>query len=101
MESNDEAGIVIAQPRTRQARDAVAARCCSALEMTMPLVVDGLDKKGEEAYAAFPDRMYLIDRDGRVAYKGGRGPFGFDPTEVEREMVLTGLGGGRGGMRRF
>ena len=35
-----------------------------------------------------PDRMYVIDSAGRVAYKGGRGPFGFKPGEMEQALVM-------------
>ena len=35
-----------------------------------------------------PSRLYLIDRDGKVAYKSGRGPFGFKPAELEQSLVL-------------
>ena len=34
------------------------------------------------AYDAHPDRLYLVGRDGRIAYRGGPGPFGFDPEEL-------------------
>ncbi len=35
-----------------------------------------------------PGRFYLIDRDGKVAYKSGRGPFGFKPAELEQSLIL-------------
>jgi alkylhydroperoxidase family enzyme len=35
-----------------------------------------------------PDRLYVIGSDGRVAYKGGRGPFGFSPGEMEQSLVM-------------
>jgi hypothetical protein len=40
--------------------------------------------------AALPDRLYLIDTQGGIAYKSGRGPMGFKPQELEaaiREVV--------------
>ena len=42
-----------------------------------------MDNSTDEAYAALPDRLYLIGRDGRIAFKGGPGPFGFRPKEFE------------------
>lgn len=39
------------------------------------------------AYAGWPDRLYVIDREGRVAYKSGPGPFGFKPAAVETTLV--------------
>jgi hypothetical protein len=88
MASNDRAGICIPQPRTKSDRAAVAARCCTALKMTMPLVVDDLDDYVGHMYSGMPDRLYVLDRNGRVAYKGGRGPFGFKPGEMEQSLVL-------------
>ena len=35
-----------------------------------------------------PSRMYLIDRQGKVAYKSGRGPYGFKPAELEQSLIL-------------
>jgi hypothetical protein len=37
-------------------------------------------------YYSLPDRLYLIGRDGRVAYRGGPGPFGFVAAELERAI---------------
>ncbi len=88
MASNDAAGIAIAQPRSFEERTKVATQCCSALKMTIPLVVDTLDDRVGHAYSGMPDRLYVIDRDGRVAYQGGRGPFGFKPGEMEQALLL-------------
>jgi hypothetical protein len=35
-----------------------------------------------------PDRLYIIDTKGRVAYKGGRGPFGYKPPEMEQALIM-------------
>jgi alkylhydroperoxidase family enzyme len=88
MPSNDKAGIEIAQPTTWVERKDVAARCCSALKMTMPLLVDTLDDRVGHAYSGMPDRLYVVGRDGRVVYKGGRGPFGFNTGEMEQALLL-------------
>ena len=52
------------------------------------MVVDDMDDHVGHAYSGMPDRLYLIDREGRVAYKGGRGPFGFKPGELEQSLVM-------------
>jgi alkylhydroperoxidase family enzyme len=88
MASNDRAGVTVKQPTSKNERTAVATTCCTALEMTMPLVVDELDDRVGNAYSGMPDRLYVIDRDGRVAYKSGRGPFGFKPGEMEQSLVM-------------
>jgi hypothetical protein len=100
MESNDRVGISVVQPRDKAERVGVATRCCSTLEMTMPLVVDEIDDRVGQAYSGMPDRLYVIDRDGRVAYKGGRGPFGFKPGEMEQSLVMLLLDGATPAARR-
>jgi hypothetical protein len=88
MASNDRAGIVFKQPTEQAERDQVAHQCCSALAVTMPMVVDGLDDRVGHLYSGMPDRLYVLDRDGRVAYKSGRGPFGFKPGEMEQSLAM-------------
>ena len=88
MNSNDEAGISLKQPLTEVERTGVAQRCCRALQMSMPMVVDEMDDRVGHAYSGMPDRLYLLDRKGRIAYKSGRGPFGFKPGELEQALIL-------------
>ncbi len=58
---------------------------------SIPALVDDMDDTANEAYAGWPDRLYLIGRDGKVAYHGGRGPFGFLPEELA-DAIETELG---------
>jgi len=88
MSSNDKDGVAIAQPTTDAERSEAAAQCCAAIKMTVPLVVDKMDDRVGHLYSGMPDRLYLIDRSGKVAYKGGRGPFGFKPQELEQQIAM-------------
>jgi hypothetical protein len=88
MEFNDRAGIALPQPRDAAGRAAAATQCCTLLKMNMPVLVDEMDDRVGNAYSGMPDRLYVIDRGGRVAYKGGRGPFGFKPGEMEQALVM-------------
>jgi alkylhydroperoxidase family enzyme len=88
MESNDKAGISIAQPKVFGVRTKVAEQCCSRLEISMPLLVDEMNDRVGHLYSGMPDRLYLIDTDGRIAYKSGRGPFGFKTGELEQSLVM-------------
>jgi hypothetical protein len=76
------------QPKTFTERTEVAVKCCSALKITMPMVVDEMDDRVGHAYSAMPDRLYVIDRAGRIAYKAGRGPSGFKPLEMEQSLIM-------------
>lgn len=61
--------------------------CITKLDLKgLPALVDDVDDAVSVAYAAWPDRLYLVDGDGRIAYHGGRGPFGFDPDALERSI---------------
>ena len=86
--SNEKAGIAFSQPTDLGEKFAVAKKCCTLLKMTIPLFVDELDDRVGHAYSGMPDRLYLVDRDGRVAYKGGRGPMGFKPGELEQSVAM-------------
>ncbi|MDX2035173.1 MAG: deiodinase family protein [Isosphaeraceae bacterium] len=85
---NAKSGIQITQPVTFEERRAIAERCRTTLALPMPLLVDELDDRAGNGYSAMPDRLYLLDADGRVVFKGGRGPFGFQPAELEQILVL-------------
>ena len=96
MSDNERAGIKLEQPKTIEQRNLIATRCCTSLGLTMPLLVDTLDDRVNRAYSGFPDRLYLIDRAGRVAYKGGRGPFGYKPRELEQTLIMLLIDDGKG-----
>ena len=74
------------EPTTTEERLAVATSCSEGLKMEMPMAVDGLDNAVASAYGGWPDRLYLVGRDGRIVYQGGEGPFGFKPAELEQAI---------------
>lgn len=78
---------LVEEPIHDQERMALAGKCLTALKIQdIPALVDRVDDRVNEAYAAWPDRLYLVAKDGRLAYAGGRGPFGFKPDELEHAM---------------
>jgi hypothetical protein len=85
---DEKAGVDVKQPRSDEERREVAATCCAALKMTVPLLVDRIDDAVGHAFSGMPDRLYIIGKDGKIAYKGGRGPFGFRPLEMEQALAL-------------
>lgn len=88
MESNDRLGVSLPQPRTYEERVAVAQTCGKRLDLGFPMLVDTIDDAVGARYSGMPSRLYLIDPEGKVAYKSGRGPFGFKPAELEHSLVL-------------
>lgn len=47
-------------------------------------VVDDADNRVNAAYASWPERLVIVDVEGKIAYKGAPGPWGFKPSEVEQ-----------------
>ena len=88
MESNDRVGAVTAQPTTYDERVAVAQKCGRLLNLGFPMLVDTIDDSVGARYSGMPGRLYLIDRQGKVAFKSGRGPYLFKPAELEQSLVL-------------
>ena len=85
-ETNIKDRIFLHSTRTLSARCIAASTCVSNLGIEFPAVVDDLANTTERAYTAWPDRLYVIDRDGLVAYKSKPGPYGFHPDEVARVL---------------
>lgn len=83
MDSNEDEGVCYRQPTNIDQRVAIANDFVKRFEYALPLVVDPMDNPAEEAYAGWPERLYVIGEDGLVAYKGDVGPMGFDPDELE------------------
>jgi hypothetical protein len=86
---NADAGVVVAQPQTDGEREGVASTCMVRLSLSVPALLDDLGNSTDQAYAALPDRLYLIDRDGRVAYRSDPGPWGFKVEEIEAALVAA------------
>ena len=73
----------IHDPKTMAERRKVAGTCEVALQYGIQTYVDGMDDAVMIAYAAWPERLYLVGVDGRVVYAGERGPWGFKPAELK------------------
>ena len=78
--------VLIATPRSFEDRAEVGAVCVKDLKVGLPMVVDEIDNRTERAYTAWPDRLYVIDGDGRITYKSRPGPFGFKVEPVAKAL---------------
>ena len=66
-------------PKTIQERRSAADDCQQSLGYGIKTYVDEMDDAVNKAYAAWPTRLYLINKEGIIVYAGGLGPFGFKP----------------------
>ena len=87
MQSNIKDKVVFASPRNEEERSAIAGICVRKLGIEFPAVLDQFGNSTERDYTGWPDRIYLIDGNGRVAYKSRPGPFGFKPEELAKALA--------------
>lgn len=81
-------GPLVEEPLTLAERDKLASTCVAEMGLGMiPAVIDRIDDMVNAAYQAHPDRLYLVGVDGKLSYAGGRGPFGFSPSELELAII--------------
>jgi type I thyroxine 5'-deiodinase len=86
LDDNVKDDVLIASTKSADDRDHVAGLCLTTLGIELPAIIDGPDNRVERAYTGWPDRLYVVDRDGLVAYKSDAGPFGFKPSQVEAAL---------------
>jgi hypothetical protein len=73
--------VLVRQHQSFDERVEVGQTCMLKMALEIPALVDEMDDAVAAAYAAMPERLYLVGRDGRIAYQGGMGPMFFRPAE--------------------
>lgn len=86
--SNDYPSYDTKEPETIEERRSAAMSCQEKLLEDMPVYVDNMDNKVDLTYVAWPTRVYFLDREGKVQYDSGLGPYGLSPSELDE--VLSG-----------
>ena len=83
---NLDEDVIFEQPETSDERAEVAAACMLRYNFSFPMLLDNMENEAEEKYISWPDRLYLIDNGGKIAYQGGMGPLYFDVDEFEETV---------------
>ena len=91
MKSNVKDDVCYAQPKTLEQRVAIAQDFTKRYKYTVPFGIDDMTNDADAAYSAWPERLYVIDESGHIAYRGGIGPFNYRPAEV-REWLAARYG---------
>jgi hypothetical protein len=86
MAVNVRENVVFSDPTTFEERSTRAESCVRKLGIRIPALVDDVADGVEAAYTGWPDRLYVIARDGHVVYKSPPGPFGFHPEAMEQSL---------------
>jgi Iodothyronine deiodinase len=82
MKSNVKEDVCYAQPKTLAQRVAIANDFIKRYNYPIEFGIDDMTNAADAAYSAWPERLYIIDEEGRIAYRGGMGPFHYAPEEV-------------------
>jgi hypothetical protein len=82
MKSNVKEDVCYVQPKTMEQRLAIANDFVKRYSFPLPFGVDDMSNAVNDLYAAWPERLYILDETGRIAYRGGMGPFKYKPKEV-------------------
>jgi hypothetical protein len=85
-DDNEKEKVVFTSPKGYEERVNLAGVCMTKLGVKFPALIDEFNNPTELAYTGWPDRLYVIDRDGRIAHKSSAGPFGFKPDAVEKTL---------------
>jgi tetratricopeptide (TPR) repeat protein len=80
---NQRQGIDWQPARTMGEMQAHASSCVRRLKMNFPAVVDSIDGKAESKYSAWPSRLYVVGKDGRILYRTRLSELDFHTAEVE------------------
>lgn len=84
--ANVDDGILYADPTTEDERAEIAGACMLRYNFTFPMVLDNMSNEVESKYVAMPERLYVLDKDGRVTWKCGLGPHYFDVDGFEEAV---------------
>ncbi len=78
--------IIYVEPTTDEERSEIASACQIDLDLHMPMLVDPIDNDIDEKYVGLPMRMFLVESDGKIAFAGDKGPFGWDDDAFEKTL---------------
>jgi tetratricopeptide (TPR) repeat protein len=83
---NQKEGIDLPAARNMAEKQDHATLCLRKLTLPFGVVVDGMDAASERAYQAWPSRLYLVGRDGKVAFQTRLGELDFHADDLERTI---------------
>ncbi len=92
---NQKEGIDLPAPRSLGEKQEHAELCARKLSLPFAIEVDGMDAVAEKAYQAWPSRLYLVGRNGKVAFQTRLGELDFHSGDLERAIlqILAGRDG--------
>lgn len=84
--ANDRDEILFTAPTNEDERAEIAGACMLRYNFTFPMLLDKIEDPTETDYRALPDRLFLLDSDGKIAWKSGPGPHYFRAEDWAAEI---------------
>lgn len=78
--------IKIEQHKTFEDRVKASAACTADIHLEIPLLIDDMRNTVSDAFQGWPDRLFILSPEGTIAYRGERGPRGFDVDEMRAAL---------------
>jgi len=76
--SNLDDHVEFLEPQNEDARAELAKVCQTDLSFNMPMLLDNMSNEVDLKFAALPERLYVLDANGKVFFRGIMGSRGFD-----------------------
>jgi len=76
--SNLDDHVEFLEPQNEDARAELAKVCQTDLGFNMPMLLDNMSNEVDLKFAALPERLYVLDANGKVFFRGIMGSRGFD-----------------------
>jgi len=76
--------VVTKQHKTNKERIEAALELQKKYKITFPLVVDDISNSFHNTYAAWPERYYIVDKTGKLAYIAVPGPMGYTSKHIDQ-----------------
>ena len=83
---NQRQGVDLADPTTFEQKREYATSCVRKLKIPYTAAVDPMDNSTEKAYVAWPSRLYLVDKQGRVAFTSLLDELNFDASSLDSAL---------------
>jgi tetratricopeptide (TPR) repeat protein len=88
---NEREKVALAPAKNYEQKDQYAITCSRKLPVKYPAVVDGLERAVEKAYGAWPSAVYVINPNGRIAFRSRLGEQEFSAPAMESALRSLGV----------
>ena len=78
--------MIIKDHDSMESRIAAATKLKTDLKLMVPIFADSMEGEAERGYAAWPDRIFVIGTDKKIAFRGEQGPRGFNVSDAEQAL---------------